>query len=71
MKRLKEYIIELSDNENALSILVKAYNLYELVRCKNCKKCDLPEEEPYEDGYCSRCGYVKMDWFCADGERME
>ena len=41
----------------------------ELIRCKDCKKCDLPEEEPYEDGYCSRCGYVKMDWFCADGER--
>ena len=40
----------------------------ELVRCKDCKKCDLPEEEPYENGYCSRCGYVKMDWFCADGK---
>ena len=42
-----------------------------VTRCKDCKKCDLPEEKPYEDGYCSRCGYVKMDWFCADGERKE
>ena len=42
-----------------------------VVRCKDCKKCDLPEEEPYEDGYCSRCGYVKMDWFCADGKPKE
>jgi len=43
----------------------------ELVRCKDCKKCDLPEEEPYENGYCSRCGYVTMDWFCAEGERRD
>ena len=42
-----------------------------VVRCKDCKKCDLQEEEPYENGYCSRCGYVKMDWFCADGRKRD
>ena len=66
---MKEYIIELSDNENALSILVKAYNLHELVRCKDCKY-----GVPSSDGlmlcnngvYFDR--YKKSDWFCADGE---
>ena len=43
----------------------------EIVLCKDCKKCDLPEEKPYENGYCSRCGYVKTDWFCADGDRRD
>ena len=42
-----------------------------VVRCKDCKHCDLPEEKPYENGYCSRCGYVTMNWFCADGVRRE
>ena len=77
---MKEYIIELSDNENALSILVKAYNLHGLVRCKDCKWWDKKENSPY--GYCHACkhGYqsehweigiyrvYKDDWFCADGE---
>lgn len=65
---MKEYIIELSDNENALSILVKAYNLHELIRCKDCKLqecegrngmivCDITGESH------------KPDWFCADGDR--
>ena len=64
---MKEYIVQAIAQETIDSF--DAHNAPELVRCKDCKKCDLPEEEPYEDGYCSRCGYVKMDWFCADGER--
>ena len=73
---MKEYIIELSDNENALSVLVKAYNLHELVRCKDCKYA----HKTY-DGDCKYCDmftdddgnpierYRSGDWFCADGER--
>ena len=67
MKQMKEYIIGLSDDEKALSLLVKAYNLHEMVRCKDCKHF-----EP--DGIYTMCyrhnGLSQNeDWFCADGER--
>lgn len=64
-----EYIIKIDeDKKDIMGNYPLKDKPHELVRCKDCKKCDLPEEEPYENGYCSRCGYVTMDWFCADGE---
>ena len=62
-------LLVLHGEENLLADVLKEQEA--VVRCKDCKKCDLPEEEPYEDGYCSQCGYVKMDWFYADGERRD
>lgn len=65
---MKEYIIELSDDENTLSILVKAYNLHELVRCKDCKHYN---SKP--DSHGDKCDKIHWsrndDWFCADGKR--
>ena len=70
--RMKEYIIKIDeDKKDIMGNCPLVEKPQELVRCKDCKKCDLPEEEPYEDGYCSRCGYVKMDWFCADGRKRD
>lgn len=71
---MKEYIIELSDNENALSILVKAYNLHELVRCKDCKHWYFADNRiPSEQGdVCGLYGIaVTQDWYCADGMKKE
>ena len=48
---------------------IQPYSEKELIRCIDCEDCDLPEEQPYKKGYCSRCGYVTIDWFCADGKR--
>ena len=70
---MKEYIMELSDNVNAISILVKAYNLHELVRCKDCKYWSNERINDY-----NKCknwinvgvkNFATMgDWFCADGQ---
>ena len=62
IKELYEYIDELRHAPSYVQLMPR-----DIVMCKDCKKCDLPEEEPYENGYCSRCGYVTMNWFCADG----
>ena len=68
---MKEYIIELSDNENAFAILVKAYNLHELVRCKDCKHRD-PEDFKCDCGHDIHWELPRPDdWFCADGERKD
>ncbi len=67
---MKEYIIELSDDENALPIFLRAFNLHAFVRCKDCKH--------YKDGFCynpntyddgKTKGNTVPDWFCADGKR--
>ena len=73
---MKEYIIELSDDENALSVLLKAYNLHELVRCKDCihrgngRKCIVAKIS--ESG---TVPYFFLDnhgeWYCADGKRKD
>jgi len=71
---MKEFIIQLSDNENALSILLKAYDLHELVRCKDCTNRVI-----YCDNGDIICDHIDSngndthpaDWFCADEERAE
>ena len=77
---MQEYIIELSsDDENALSIIAKAYNLHELIRCKYCKHATMTSDGKM----CKYCAmdtddfgdqrevYHDADWFCADGERRD
>ena len=73
---MKEYIIELSDNENALSILVNAYSLHEIVRCKDCKYRSFYCTEATDGTTLYECHHpcansvpCPGNWFCADGER--
>ena len=69
VKKMKEYIIELSsDDENALSIITKAYNLHELIRCKDCKFFIS------EGHYCKIRGIgrpLEPDDFCSDGKSVK
>ena len=78
---MQEYIIELSsDDENALSIIAKAYNLHELIRCRNCKWFEVhPANQLFgweESFYCNNPRLTDQEgistngrnWYCADGE---
>ena len=48
---------------------VKAMDMGELVRCKDCKNWEYDVILP--DGYCRGRHQWNPNWFCADGERKD
>ena len=67
----KEYIVELREEE--ADELMKEHWVGELVRCKDCQHLSSPSPFPVTGvPFCQHIKkFVSVDWFCADGERME
>ena len=60
------------NRKQAIDIAIKALEQPEIVRCKDCKHRDETTEDCANvDSVCYRNGYIKEDWFCADGERKD
>ena len=76
---MKEYIIKLSDsdsgNENALSIILKAYSLQELIRCKDCRHWiggGIDDKDNFIPPRCTLFNEPQTaNWFCPEGQRKE